>query len=284
MLRGTRLDAMGRAAPAETRWSRELARALAIATVIVLVVAATWLAVRLATEIGASIVDVSGLDWLAGLLDRLADKWNSLGPIQQMLIIAGLAAIIVLSGGSFGLALALAGGAGFLATHGHGAADFIRDPRRASADFLTNLTPQQVAGYAVELALARVIPAGVGGVVGRGARKSIDDVRHGTWATRRPGTPLSETELGSELADILATAHPGKFVKTAQYSKGGGFNQANQDFDRLTQGVNVVIRPDGLRTATLSNGTKINVRPLSSGKAPTLEIDTPGNPLMKIRY
>lgn len=40
----------------------------------------------------------------------------------------------------------------------------------------------------------------------------------------------------------------------------------------------------GLRTATLSNGTKIYVRPFSSGKFPTLEIDTPDNPLLKIRY
>jgi hypothetical protein len=47
--------------------------------------------------------------------------------------------------------------------------------------------------------------------------------------------------------------------------------------------VNVIERGGGLRTATLGNGTKVNVRPFSSGKFPTLEIDTPGNPLLKIR-
>lgn len=184
MLRTLRLDAMSRAAPVETRRSRWVARILAVVAAVLLVAAATWLATRLASQIGLSVIETPGPGWLAGLLNQLADWWNSLGPIQQILIIAGIAALIVLSGGSFGLALALAGGAGFLATHGHGAADFVRDPRRATTDFVTNLTPQQLAGYALETALARVLPAGVGGVAGRGTRRVIDDYRRDPAAFR----------------------------------------------------------------------------------------------------
>jgi hypothetical protein len=50
------------------------------------------------------------------------------------------------------------------------------------------------------------------------------------------------------------------------------------------RGVIVIDRGSGLRTATLSNGTKINVRPFSSGKIATLDVATPGNPGLKIRY
>lgn len=95
---------------------------------------------------------------------------------------------------------------------------------------------------------------------------------------------LTEREIGTAVDDVLEGASFYKQSQATQYLKPGGFGQANADFDALTQGVNVIERGGGLRTATLSNGTKINVRPFSSGKSPTLEIDTPGNPALKIRY
>jgi hypothetical protein len=95
---------------------------------------------------------------------------------------------------------------------------------------------------------------------------------------------LTEYEIGSTMEKILADAKLGKVSKVVQYLKSGGFDQANADFNALTRGVEVVERSDGLRTATLSNGTKIGVRPFSSRKTPTLEIRTPGNPTIKIRY
>lgn len=95
---------------------------------------------------------------------------------------------------------------------------------------------------------------------------------------------LTERQIGSKLDDVLEGTSLFKQSKSTQYLKSGGFDQANHDFDALTRGVRVVERGDNLRTATLSNGTKVNVRPFSSGKSPTLEVDTPGNPLLKIRY
>ncbi len=95
---------------------------------------------------------------------------------------------------------------------------------------------------------------------------------------------LTEREIGTTVDDVLQDASFYKQSQATHYLKSGGFGQANADFDALAQGVNVIERGGGLRTATLSNGTKINVRPFSSGKYPTLEIDTPGNPVLKIRY
>ena len=95
---------------------------------------------------------------------------------------------------------------------------------------------------------------------------------------------LTEREIGTAVDDVLQGATFFKQSQATQYLKSGGFGQANADFDALTKGVKVIERGGGLRTATLSNGTKINVRPFSSGKYPTLEIDTPGNPALKIRY
>jgi hypothetical protein len=97
-------------------------------------------------------------------------------------------------------------------------------------------------------------------------------------------TALTEREIGSTMDDILQNATVKKFSTSSIYDKAGGLTQADTDFDLLTRGVTVVDRGGGLRTATLSNGTKVTVRPYSSEKLPTLEVVTPGNPVLKIRY
>jgi RHS repeat-associated protein len=88
----------------------------------------------------------------------------------------------------------------------------------------------------------------------------------------------------TKIDDILKGAAKGKVSKSIQYSKPGGFAQANKDFDALTQGANVVNRGNGLRTAQLPDGTKVNVRPFSSGNKVTLEIQPPSGKVVKIRY
>ncbi|MCA1703138.1 MAG: hypothetical protein LC808_07640, partial [Actinobacteria bacterium] len=209
MLREARLDAIGRAAPPESLRSRRLTRAFAVTALITLGLAATWLAVTVAAEIGSSVFRIPGLDWLAGQLDKLADWWESLGLAGQLLVIVLIAALIVLSGGTLGLAMTMAGGFGFLAAHGRGAADFVRNPRKATTDFVTNLTPQQAAAYALEIALGRIIPAGVGGLGGRKIRRWIDDRRGGgpprvhSWADASDFERTIDTPRGP--VDVVAT-------------------------------------------------------------------------------
>lgn len=153
---------------------------------------AAWLA----THLGVSLT--SDAFWLAGLLERLADWWDSLGLGGQLAVTAGLAALIVLSGGSFGLALGLAGGATWVAEHGHGLGDFVRDPAGATRRFVDELTPQQAAALAAELFLQRLVPAGIGAGAGRAVRRSVDDLLDDPadfWRRRR-------AELGDDRGSV----------------------------------------------------------------------------------
>jgi hypothetical protein len=136
-------------------------------------------------------------------------------------------------------------------------------------------------GAAIEGWQVAAMIAGGGGASADEATLAAETFGRGAQET---STALSEYEIGGTLEHILSDATAGKFSKSFQFLKSGGFDQANADFDALTNGADVVDRGDGLRTATLSNGTEVNVRPFSSGKWPTLEIDTPGGPAIKIRY
>lgn len=119
---------------------------------------------------------------------------------------------------------------------------------------------------------------------GKGLPRSSTSLISRGSAAKGASAALSETDIGLSLERILGGSVPGKVSKSLQFDRAGGFGQAGADFDELARGVDVVNRGGGPRTATLSNGTKINVRPFSSGRRPTLEIDTPGNPVIKVRY
>ena len=86
--------------------------------------------------------------------------------------------------------------------------------------------------------------------------------------------------------EILKDAKPGKVSSSRQYEKTGGIDQANKDFDAMTQGAKVQDRGGGIRTAELPDGSKVIVRPVSSGPQPkpTLEIQPLSGRTIKIRY
>jgi len=84
--------------------------------------------------------------------------------------------------------------------------------------------------------------------------------------------------------EILKGAKHLKTSSSRQFSKTGGIGQANKDFDALTRGGKITDRGNGLRTAEVSNGSKVIVRPSSSGGQPTLEIQPPAGKTIKIRY
>jgi hypothetical protein len=84
--------------------------------------------------------------------------------------------------------------------------------------------------------------------------------------------------------EILKDARPGKVSSSRQYEKTGGAEQANKDFDAMTQGAKVQDRGGGLKTAELPDGAKVIVRQRSSGGHPTLEIQPLTGKTVKIRY
>jgi len=86
------------------------------------------------------------------------------------------------------------------------------------------------------------------------------------------------------LGEILKDAKAGKVSSSRQFSKPGGFNQANKDFDALTKGLPVKNQGNGIRSATLKNGSTTSVRPQSSGGKPTIEVNPPSGKVIKVRY
>ncbi|MGE3622548.1 MAG: RHS repeat-associated core domain-containing protein [Bdellovibrionales bacterium] len=64
----------------------------------------------------------------------------------------------------------------------------------------------------------------------------------------------------------------------------GGFSQANTDFDSIIGNANFQNYPGNIRGATLPDGTTISVRPSSSNGAPTIQINRPDQPPIKVRY
>ncbi|WP_124950338.1 RHS repeat-associated core domain-containing protein [Sulfuriferula thiophila] len=72
--------------------------------------------------------------------------------------------------------------------------------------------------------------------------------------------------------------------ETTQCKGQGGFPQASSDFDKYTQGLTQKNYPGDIRSAEFPDGTKISVRPSSSGGAPTIQINPAEGPTVKIRY
>lgn len=82
--------------------------------------------------------------WFAGILDALGRWWQGLSPSEQLALGAGVAALVVLSGGGLGVALGVSGAATYAFSHGQGAATFVRDPRAATRSYLSHTTPAGV--------------------------------------------------------------------------------------------------------------------------------------------
>jgi hypothetical protein len=173
------------------------AAATALAAVAVAAfVAAPWLAHVIGPELHGGFTDLFGnqAPWLAGLLDRLGDWWDARSLGEQLALGAGLAALVVLSGGSLGLGLGVSGALSYLAEHGHGAADLTRDPRAATRSYLATTTPAGMALDAAALALTFTpahLTAGVGGA-GGAARTAVDDYAADAagWAASRRSVQL----------------------------------------------------------------------------------------------
>lgn len=112
--------------------------------------------------IGVSVtVDGDSL-FFAGLLDSLADWWNSLGPGTQFLVGLLLALLLLTAGMSFGWGLFASGILTWAFAHGHGLADLLRDPAGSPGRYLATVGPAQLAVELLDLVLT-FTPGGSGG-------------------------------------------------------------------------------------------------------------------------
>ncbi|HEX8337819.1 MAG TPA: hypothetical protein VF621_13875 [Pyrinomonadaceae bacterium] len=84
--------------------------------------------------------------------------------------------------------------------------------------------------------------------------------------------------------EVLKDAQKGTVSSSRQFTKQGGLNQANKDFDALVEG-QVKQYGQGVRVGKLPDGKgTVIVRPNSSAGKPTVEIQPPAGKTVKIRY
>ena len=100
---------------------------------------------------------------------------------------------------------------------------------------------------------------------------------------------LFSKDANKSVDKVLEGAGEGRKTKgqTKQYEKTGGYEQAEKDFDSLELekgSVRDITDQEGkIKTGTLRDGRKVNVREKSTDGRPTLEIKS-GNKRIKIRY
>ncbi|MEU2200580.1 restriction endonuclease fold toxin-2 domain-containing protein [Isoptericola sp. NPDC019482] len=205
-----RAAARGMTAVSGQRATRELAlealagpvhvrrrRLLALAAVLLL----AWLGFVLAPQT-ASVIGVSASDWpawLAGVADILAEWWAEQPLAVQLAIGAGVAGLVVLSGGSLGVALGVSGALTWGLDKGHGIATFVRDPNQATRDYIATATPGQVIADTAGVALTFAPGNFIGARVGQGGRAVADDIAAdpAAWMATRRAMLREEPERGS---------------------------------------------------------------------------------------
>jgi len=164
--RALREAAMGHHAGPVRAWPRAL---VALAVLAGLLVMALVVAPDLAAHTDARMHHIDPR-WLAGLFDKLAHLWGGLSFGQQIAVGVVIAALVVLSGGSLGLAMGIAGVATWGLDKSAGIATFIRDPNQATRGYIANATPGQVVVDTLGVVLTFAPGNFAGASMARGAR------------------------------------------------------------------------------------------------------------------
>lgn len=204
----------------------------------------------------------TGAPWLAGVFDALAEWWNEQPLIAQLAIGALAAALVVMSGGSLGLAFGLSGVLTWGLDHSAGIASLIRNPRQATRDYIATATPGQVAADTIGTVLTFAPGNFAGAATGRAVRSVADDLitdPAAWWASQRQ--LIRETREVGHIRNPLVRhpRDPANLIKGHTYNVDGNFFH-----------VDSLGRPSGI-DATLTKGsiggaTDPKVTPLGAGK------------------
>lgn len=200
--------------------------------------------------------------WLAGVLDALANWWHDQPLLTQLAIGAGIAALIVLSGGSLGLALGISGVLTWGLDKSAGIATFVRDPRQATRDYFATATPAQLAADTLGVALTFAPGNFAGAATGRILRNTADDLVADPavwWVTRRDAFNWAD-EAGAINPALLLKRHPrnpADLIKSHTY-----------DLDGASYHVDDIGRPSGIEAKltkdTIGGATDPKVTPLGA--------------------
>ena len=129
--------------------------------------------------------------WLAGILDALGAAWESLSWEKKLGLVVLAGSMVVLSGGTLGLAFEVGMGVATVLGSARGAASLVRDPRGTTARYLSTHTPTEIA---LDLAAAALTTVGggaasaMGGQMARGAYAATREARYASWLWRTDRT------------------------------------------------------------------------------------------------
>ena len=195
LTRRAREEGLARSLGAAGAAGRARTRVAALLVLLGLLAALFWLAPHWAEQVGNS-PDARALghavlpdgEWFARLLEALGRWWDGLSPAGKIAVGAGVAALVALSGGSFGLALGASGAATYLLGHSRGAAAFVTDPVAATRSYLAHTSPFGVAADVTEGVLTflpgNFAGAATGTFVRNGIRVYLRDPE-AWWAAQR---------------------------------------------------------------------------------------------------
>ena len=125
--------------------------------------------------------------WLAGLLDALGAEWESLSWEQKLGLMLFAGAMILLSGGTLGLAFEVGMGVATVLGSARGAAALMRDPQGTVTRYLSTHTPAEIALDLATAALTTVAggaASAMGGQVARGAYAATREAEYAAWLWR----------------------------------------------------------------------------------------------------
>ncbi|PHP53331.1 hypothetical protein [Actinomyces ruminis] len=192
-VRGVRQDAMTVTTPGTEPAARNAFRLIALAVGAVMLAVCWWYGTTLAQDIGSWLQQPDWPYFFAGLLDGLAQWWDSLGTLGQILVTA--LAVLVLAWGGLSVAAALgAVGVGTWAlSHGRGIATFIQDPAAATRSYTANATWEQLLLDGADFALTFIPGSALGLGTRKAARTAAESVAVSRAARRNAETLTHQT-------------------------------------------------------------------------------------------
>ena len=181
-----RRDAMAATTPGTEPRARRTFAAATLTVCLAVGLLCLWYGTLIAQDIGSSLL-TGDTDpaFFAGLLDELAQWWDSLGPMGQLLVTALGVMLLMTAGASFALAMGAVGVMTWAMAHGHGLASFIHNPAAATGSYLANVTAGQLAWDLLDFALT-FVPGSVLGAGGHAiARTTATDMAANRTALRQ---------------------------------------------------------------------------------------------------
>ena len=219
-----------------------------------------WCGSLIAQDIGSSLL-ISDTDssFFAGLLDDLAQWWDSLGPMGQLLVTALGVMLLMTAGASFALAMGAVGVMTWAAAHGHGLASFIHNPAAATSSYLSNVTAGQLAWDLLDFALT-FIPGSVLGAGGHAiARTTARDMAANRAAMRQAAAARTEAQhvAESQAAHTRAAQRGKEITSRKRYAAKTVSSDSVNGSDDALSGWSQSRRPSGFQSPNVDEVLRV---------------------------